>query len=144
MLPTPVRIFRRVLLGCALACTLLATVSCQGGGQDAQTEQAKQLQSELISLEKQFKEKLAQQRATADSAGLIALQDVETRFNAWHDQVAQIPGMEHSHEHDHSDHDHSDHDHHHHHAPANPLTPQQLVEVQQELKKQIEALIGEL
>ncbi len=74
------------------------------------------------------------------------LQVLMKDLGEWYDSVVEVPGHEHGdhdhHGHDHEGHDHHDHDHDHDHGPnyLEGLSEEQILEIQKELKKEIDVI----
>ncbi len=66
-----------------------------------------------------------------------SLVNIKQAFDAWEESIVEVPGHD---DHDHHDHHGHDHDHDHDHAPSPDLTDEMVLEIQQEMKDQIEKL----
>lgn len=95
--------------------------------------EAFQIHEKSMSLAKDVKEML-----DVMSENDSVIMNIEQRFNNWEEMVIEVPGFEHNHDHDH------DHDHHHHHEQELNLTPQQIFDIQVELKDSITAIKEEV
>ncbi len=97
----------------------------------------------LDSLQSQLANKKIAVTDTAAVASAIAdLGKVKTDFKAWEENLVTVPGVEHEHEHEHKE---GDHEHHHHeHKKAPDVAPEQHLEIQKEIKKNIEQIQSEL
>lgn len=97
--------------------------------------------------------------AAGDTALAQQLQQLEARLSAidlrFHDfseTVVEVPGHVHdhgdhdhgAHDHDHGDHDHGGHDHHHGGPSLEGMSDEAILEIQQALKTEIEAIRAEL
>lgn len=72
--------------------------------------------------------------ARVDSA-IAALDRAHEAFHEWEENLVEVPGLPHEH------HDHGDGEHHHHdHKPAPDLSPDQMLDVQKEIKANIEKI----
>lgn len=79
--------------------------------------------------------------AQADEA-VASLDKIKADLESWEENLVVVPGMEHDHEHE--GHNHEGHDHKHDHKPAPDVTPEQMLDIQKEIKKNIEAIKTEL
>ena len=61
-----------------------------------------------------------------------SIQNLRADWSDWEASIVEVPGHDHAH-HDHDHHDHGDHDHNHDHSPSPDLTPEMVLEIQQEL-----------
>lgn len=71
-----------------------------------------------------------------------ALDKIKGDFEAWEENVVSVPGMEDEHEHEHSK--EGEHHHHHDHKPAPDVTSEQMLDIQKEIRKNIEAIKADL
>ncbi|MCU0341194.1 MAG: hypothetical protein MUE30_15045 [Spirosomaceae bacterium] len=71
--------------------------------------------------------------ASIDST-IAALDRVHAAFHEWEENLVEVPGLPHEH------HDHGDGGHQHDHKPAPDLSPDQMLEVQKEIKANIEKI----
>ena len=79
------------------------------------------------------------------------LDRIDVRFHDWSETVVEIPGQACTHDHDHSghdhghSHDHDGHDHGHDHGPQLPegLSDEEILEIQQALKVELDKLKAE-
>jgi uncharacterized phage infection (PIP) family protein YhgE len=151
-------------LGCL---SMLLIVACQDNPQDNPTlQEAFKLHKEAIAVHdeimpqmkslSELKDGLQQEmnqiqiRAEAmDMERFEALQQAhqqlaqaDSSMRSWMSNLAEVPGFE-DHDHGHEGHDH-DHDHAHHHGDGPKLTPEQVLEVQQEQLKQIQQLKSDM
>lgn len=115
-----------------------------------QAERTHQQADSLLQLAEKAVEEL-QQRANSINVQGRALTEEEMTFvqaanrlsgnlEAWHDKHHNLPGMDHHHG-DHA-HDH-DHDHDHSHGNDMQLTPQDKLDLQKELKAEMESILAE-
>lgn len=72
---------------------------------------------------------------------IVALDKVKGDFESWEENIVSVPGMEHDHEHE--GHNHEGHDHHDH-KPAPDVTPEQMLDIQKEIKKNMERIKADL
>lgn len=73
--------------------------------------------------------------AQIDSA-VVSLDQVHKAFHEWQENLVEVPGLPHEHHH----HGEGEGHHHHDHKPAPDLTPDQMLEVQREIKANIEKI----
>ena len=66
-----------------------------------------------------------------------SLANVKEAFAVWEESIVEVPGHD---DHDHHHHDHEGHDHDHDHSASPDLTDEMVLEIQQEMKDQIEKL----
>ncbi len=99
----------------------------------------------LDSLQSQLSnKKIAVTDTAAVAAAIASLDKVKMDFKAWEENLVTVPGVEHDHEHEH-EHKDGEHEHHHHeHKKAPDATPEQHLEIQKEIKKNIEQIQSEL
>ena len=133
---------------------LVLFIACTNSADKQLLEKSNQLHLEALAFGKQAfegMEELETLVSKLDSASVLIYQDsirqYQESYEYWVDNNVEVPGFEHDHEeHDHSGQDHDDHEehdhsgHHHDHGPAVQLTPEMMLEVQTELKTQIEDL----
>lgn len=79
-------------------------------------------------------------RATPEAQAAVAGIDSATkRFEAWEESVVEVPGQEHAH-----DHAEGESHHHHDHKSAPQVTASEMLEIQKELKANIEKIDAEV
>ena len=117
-------------------------VSCQGENkEDAHHwQQATDIHKAMMEIEKQFESQLDSLKSLSHHAVEIrdSLQVIEKDFELWEKNVVEVPGDDSAEAHDHG-HDHG-HDHHHEKEDLQ-VTPEQMVEIQKELKSNLEKLL---
>jgi len=125
-------------------------MSCGEEQKSAELKEAFALHNEAVKVRQIADEKLAELSANTDSVFVAthtkSLEALRQSLEAWDDQLVEVPGFEDEHDHshhDHSGHDH-DHDHDHDHHGDQELTPQQHLEVQQQLLKEIQAIAKQM
>lgn len=147
-----------------LAALAVLLAGC-GEEQSATLKQAIAVHDEVVRLSSELHESLVVELgqttedieaawAAGDTALAQQLQQLEARLSAidlrFHDfseTVVEVPGHVHDHGdhgHDHSGHDHGDHDHHHGGASLEGMSDEAILEIQQALKSEIEAIRAEL
>lgn len=87
---------------------------------------------------------IAAKDTAAFASAVAALDKVKTDFKTWEENLVTVPGMQHEHEHEHEGHGEGEHHHHHEHKKAPDVAPEQHVEIQKEIKKNIEQIQMEL
>ncbi|NQZ45513.1 MAG: hypothetical protein HRT65_14500 [Flavobacteriaceae bacterium] len=107
-------------------------------------QKAFEIHNEALGIQKSALDQMAKLRANKDSLFLDTysneLNTISSSLEAWNEQLVEVPGFD---DHDHSHHDHSDHDHDHDEHQQNghqELTPEQHLEVQQQLLVEIRAI----
>jgi hypothetical protein len=118
-------------------------VSCKNDKkQNEFLRQAFQIHQEAVAIRNQTDAQLTKFIANEDSLLVntykMELESIGKALNTWDDQLVEVPGFE-------EEHDHAAHDHHHH--EESDLTPEQHLQVQQHLLKEIRAIekrIGEI
>lgn len=123
-------------------------------------KEASMIHNEAVTIENTVKEKIAsldevmaqlstQIEATTDSVAAAPLQAIATEltglkdsYGLWAGSVIEVPGQEHDHDHGH---DHEGHDHSHDHDNAGmDMSPEDMLELQKELKTKIQEIDGNL
>jgi len=84
-----------------------------------------------------LKTKLAALKTSAATQAVADIDSVVSRFEAWESNVVEVPGMEHKHEHAEGD---SGHHHHHDHKPAPQVTASEMLDIQKEMKSELEKI----
>ena len=109
------------------------------GGKEKTNEDLKEafkLHQEAVKIRQMTEEQLEKLIANSDSLFTATyksdLDSIGQSLKAWDEQLVEVPGFE-------EEHDHSGHDHHHH-DEGPELNPQQHLEVQQYLLKEIKAI----
>ncbi len=122
-----------------LSLLALLISSCSGNSEkDSKLKEAHEIHEASMSVRAQTVAALEIMKSSAESAeDSLRVKDLEMALKEWDDQVYEIPGFEHDHDHDH------DHDHHHHHRKAPDLTPEQHLEMQNEMMAEIKALLDQ-
>ena len=98
--------------------------------------QAAEIHKAMMEIEEQFEAQLDSLKAFSPQAVEIrdSLQVIEKDFNLWEENVVEVPGDDSGEAHD--------HDHGHHGEKENlQVTPEQMVEIQKELKSNLEKLL---
>ncbi len=113
-------------------------VSCQGENkEDAHfLQQAAEIHRAMMEIEAQFESQLDSLKSFSHHAVEIrdSLQVIEKDFELWEKNVVEVPGDDSAEAHDHG--------HEHHHEKENlQVTPEQMVEIQKELKSNLEKLL---
>ena len=104
---------------------------------EGQIEAIDSLKTLLAEKKKTMTDAAAMARLDSTSA---ALEGVQKAFTAWEDNIVGVPGMAHKHEHAEGE----AHKHDHNHKPAPDVTPDQMLEIQQEMKTNIEKIKADL
>ena len=117
-------------------------VSCQGENkEDAHhLQQATDIHKAMMEIEKQFENQLDSLKSLSHHAVEIrdSLQVIEKDFELWEKNVVEVPGDDSEEARDHG----HDHGHEHHGEKENlQVTPEQMVEIQKELKSNLEKLL---
>lgn len=99
--------------------------SCTKPGQDPHLQQAAALHLEALQIAEDLEDQLKQGAIPSDSAAVL-----QAAIEAWEKDLVEVPGYEH--EHDHAGHNHS-------HEPVQ-VTPEEMLQLQQAAKAQIEQL----
>ena len=120
---------------------LVFVLGCAPSKDDKLIQQSIEIHGEAMTIGKDVKEKIKQLSAKTDgldslmqSAIKDSVKNLEQAWEEWEASIVEVPGNE-----DH-DHDHHDHDHDHDHSPAPDLTPEQVLEIQQDIKKRATGL----
>jgi len=139
---------------CLIIVCLSLTVAC-GAKKDPVMQQAGQVHKQAIAIHeevmvqindaRQLIQRLKVKRETSDSTTRIAIDSTIARIehadrsmNTWMDEVVEVPGLEDDHAHTHGEgHDHD-------HSAAPEITPQQMLEIQKEMKVNIEKIQADL
>ncbi len=113
-------------------------VSCHGENkEDAHfLRQAVEIHKAMMEIEAQFENQLDSLKSFSHHAVEIrdSLQVIEKDFELWEKNVVEVPGDDSAEAHDHG--------HEHHHKKENlQVTPEQMVEIQKELKSNLEKLL---
>lgn len=161
---------KMVKFGAAVA-VVMAFVSCGGPQESAAMKEAKAVHEQLTRISGELHESLMVAMAPLedkiDSAMMTGdtllaaelaklegkLDRIDVRFHDWSETVVEIPGQACTHDHDHSGHDHEhghdhdghDHAHDHDHGPQLPegLSDEEILEIQQALKVELDKLKAE-
>ncbi|MDE2697702.1 MAG: hypothetical protein OXI23_02435 [Gemmatimonadota bacterium] len=117
-------------------------VSCHGENkEDAHhLQQATDIHKAMMEIEKQFESQLDSLKSLSHHAVEIrdSLQVIEKDFELWEKNVVEVPGDDSAEAHDHG----HEHGHEHHHEKEDlQVTPEQMVEIQKELKSNLEKLL---
>ena len=157
----------------ALMAFVMLLASCGGPQESAAMKEAKAVHDQLTRIGEELHESLMVAMAPLedkiDSAMMVGdtllaaelakiegkLDRIDVRFHDWSETVVEIPGQACNHEHDHSGHDHGHshdhdghdhaHDHDHDHGAQLPegLSDEEILEIQQALKAELEKLKAE-
>ena len=157
----------------ALMAFVMLLASCGGPQESAAMKEAKAVHEQLTRIGEELHESLMVAMAPLedkiDSAMMVGdtllaaelakiegkLDRIDVRFHDWSETVVEIPGQACNHDHDHSDHDHGHshdhdghdhaHDHDHDHGAQLPegLSDEEILEIQQALKAELEKLKAE-
>jgi len=111
-------------------------ITCGGGEKpNEHLQKAYKIHEDAISVSGQVTDQLTKLAANSDSSFVATfrgeLDSIRLALDAWNEQVVEVPGFEE--EHDHSGHDHS-------HGNQPELTPEQHLEVQQHLLKEVQRI----
>ncbi|TAF23250.1 MAG: hypothetical protein EAZ70_13200 [Runella slithyformis] len=106
-----------------------------GEALEAQIEDIDSLKIVLADKKKTITDAAALARLDSTSA---ALESVQKAFAEWEDNIVGVPGLEHKHA------EGEAHNHKHEHKPTPDVTPDQMLEIQQEMKKNIEKIKADL
>ena len=114
---------------------MLVLVACSPSRDKEVLKQSFALHEEAIKKGNEIEEKIDQiERLTStlsDSSKISFLDSLEVLkkdLESWESTIVEVPGFEHDH------HDHEGHDHDHDHSPAPDLTPEMVLEIQEDLK----------
>ena len=155
----------------ALMAFVMLLASCGGPQESAAMKEAKAVHEQLTRIGEELHESLMVAMAPLedkiDSAMMVGdtllaaelakiegkLDRIDVRFHDWSETVVEIPGQACNHDHDHSGHDHGhshdhdghDHAHDHDHGAQLPegLSDEEILEIQQALKAELEKLKAE-
>ena len=157
----------------ALMAFVMLLASCGGPQESAAMKEAKAVHEQLTRIGEELHESLMVAMAPLedkiDSAMMVGdtllaaelakiegkLDRIDVRFHDWSETVVEIPGQACNHDHDHSGHDHGHshdhdghdhaHDHDHDHGALLPegLSDEEILEIQQALKAELEKLKAE-
>jgi hypothetical protein len=157
----------------ALMAFVMLLASCGGPQESAAMKEAKAVHEQLTRIGEELHESLMVAMAPLedkiDSAMMVGdtllaaefakiegkLDRIDVRFHDWSETVVEIPGQACNHDHDHSGHDHGHshdhdghdhaHDHDHDHGAQLPegLSDEEILEIQQALKAELEKLKAE-
>ena len=121
-------------------------VACSGEkGVDEDLQAAFKIHNEAIKIRQLSEDQLNKLGANSDSLFIATyksdLDSISQLLKAWDEQLVEVPGFEEAHDHAGHDHDHSGHDHH---AGGADLSPQQHLEVQQYLLKEIKGIASRI
>ena len=124
--------------------------SCGEKKIDENLQKAFELHKEAVEVRQTAQDQIEKLESNSDSLFVATygkdISALSSSLKEWDEQLIEVPGFEEEHDHthhDHSGHDHDhDHDHHHHDQPE--LTPQQHLEVQQQLLQEIKQLAGKI
>ncbi len=120
------------------------TLSCTSSGEREVLQEAARVHDEALDIAHRTALRISQFKQLEDrlpQAGRDSLQAVAEALGEWYEVVVEVPGHEHG---------EGDHDHHHDHGQAaspiylEALSPQGVLEVQMELKWEVEHLRGRL
>ena len=133
-----------------LALGLIALItSCGEKKIDENLQKAFELHKEAVEVRQMAQDQIEQLESNSDSLFVDTYgKDISAlgkSLKEWDEQLIEVPGFDE--EHDHAHHDHSGHDHghdHNHHHDQPELTPQQHLEVQQQLLQEIKQLAGKI
>lgn len=155
----------------ALMAFVMLLASCGGPQESAAMKEAKAVHEQLTRIGEELHESLMVAMAPLedkiDSAMMVGdtllaaqlakmegkLDRIDVRFHDWSETVVEIPGQACTHDHDHSGHDHGhshdhdghDHAHDHDHGAQLPegLSDEEILEIQQALKSELDKLKAE-
>lgn len=148
----------------ALMAFVMLLASCGGPQESAAMKEAKAVHEQLTRIGEELHESLMVAMAPLedkiDSAMMVGdtllaaelakiegkLDRIDVRFHDWSETVVEIPGQACNHDHDHSGHDHGhSHDHDHDHGAQLPegLSDEEILQIQQALKAELEKLKAE-
>ncbi|MEM8926730.1 MAG: hypothetical protein AAGC45_00895 [Bacteroidota bacterium] len=112
-------------------------------------QKAFEIHKEAISTHKLALDQMAKLKANKDTLFVETysndLNAISGSLEEWNKQLVEVPGFDD--DNDHSHHDHSDHEHEHdehHHNGQQELTPEQHLEVQQQLLAEIQAIAAKI
>lgn len=88
-----------------------------------------------------LKTTLASRTTPEAQAAVATIDSVMKRFEEWEESVVEVPGQEHAHEHAEGE---EHHHHHHDHKPAPQVTASEMLDIQKELKANIDKLDGDV
>jgi ABC-type nickel/cobalt efflux system permease component RcnA len=146
------------LLSYFLGITLLLNVTACGDKKDPNLEEAGKIHNEAheigeaiepqIEALDSLKNVLLEKKKTLTDAAALAKIDsttaafeaVQQAFETWEDNIVSVPGMEHNHDHAAGE----AHAHEHDHKPAPDVTSEQMLEIQKEMKTNIEKIKADL
>lgn len=112
---------------------LCAVAACQSPQTSDELKKAGEIHLQALALSAQLENYLDSlgQTTTVPPDSLAAW---KRELEAWEENLVEVPGLEHEH-----DHDHEGHDHHHHEAAPN-ITDADMLNVQKEALRQLQAL----
>ncbi len=126
---------------------VLLTAACGGGGSadEATLQAAGQLHLQASEVQERIeplidslallKTQLTAKQTPEAQATVAEIDSVTKRFEEWEDTAVEVPGQEHPHQHG-----EGEHHHHHDHKPAPQVTASEMLDIQKELKANIEKI----
>ena len=125
----------------ALIVIMIAGCTATTHQQDEVVKQSIELHEATLKISQEVRQRIeefAMMTESLDDSLKSSLMDSIQRLNSdwadWESSIVEVPG--HEHEHDHHDHTGHTHDH----QPSADLTPQMVLEIQQDLNQQIKAI----
>ncbi len=122
---------------------IIFIVGCSSSKDKELIQQSIEIHGEAMEIGKEIKEKIKEldsRTSSLDSLMQTTIKDsvksFESAWEAWEASIVEVPGND---DHDHHDHDH---DHTHDHSPSPDLTPEMVLEIQQDIKKRAFDLSG--
>lgn len=128
---------------------LLMVFGCSGHAENETLKKASDVHNEAVKIGHDASLLVSQLKQRQDSLSVAqsdTLQVIMTSLSEWYESLVEVPGYDHDdhgHGHDHEGHDHSGHDHDHDHGAPNyleGLTPEEVLEVQEALKREVEGI----
>ena len=149
-------IHRTFFYGCVLASCSFVFVAC-GPDKDPKMEEAGKIHLASMEIEEALHEQIEgidslkvvlndKKKSLTDAAAIASIDStvaqldaVAKSFEEWEESLVEVPGLPHEHHH------HEGEEHHHHdHKPAPEVSGEQMIEIQKEIKTNIEKIKADL
>lgn len=142
----------RLLTPTLLALALLAGCGGKNAADEATLKEAGEIHLQASEIQEalepqvdslaSLKNSLAALKTPAATQAVADIDSVVKRFETWESNVVEVPGVEHNHEHAEGD---SAHQHHHHnHKPAPQVTASEMLDIQKEMKSDLEKISADV
>ena len=123
--------------------------ACSGHAENETLKKAAEVHNEAVEIGHKASLLVSQLKQMEDSISVAhrdSLQSVISSLSEWYETLVEVPGYDHEDEHGHEGHDHSGHDHHHDHDHGGDvnylegLSPEEVLEVQEALKREVQQI----